>query len=113
MGRRGLRSQRWLRMGHVTGRRKTDARLWAEYEHLELPCFLCDAPAQKNPLFAQILPDPKHDDKLLGAPLCSVHAALPPMLRLHRCLKLLKRIMSQPGKPLTIQFGPQRQPHPR
>jgi hypothetical protein len=86
---------------------------WRQFDDMELVCFLCDREVKGSPLTAQVLPDLDRADRLLGAPLCEKCWQLPPMLRLNRCLRLLKRIKSRPGRHIAFQFGPQRQPHPR
>jgi hypothetical protein len=72
-------------------------KLWADYNDRELACFLCDAPVER-PVATQVLPENHDDAKLLAAPLCERCRDLPPMLRLSRCLKVLKRMYSARNK---------------
>lgn len=64
--------------------------IWAGYESTPLACFLCDNQVQEFPPNTQFLPEPLDQTKAIGAPICQTCWGLPPMLRQHRCLKLLK-----------------------
>ena len=64
--------------------------LWDDYADQEIACFICNGICAKRP-FAQILPD-REKGKLLAAPLCDQCMALPSMVRLNRCFKLLKKM---------------------
>jgi hypothetical protein len=74
--------------------------LWADHADYDLACFLCDAATAKPP-FAMVLPD-RNREKLIAAPLCPVCTALPQMVRLSRCLRLLRRMTSNKGGRIAI-----------
>jgi len=72
------------------------ATLWAEHLGDVMNCFLCDAAIPTPPApFTQLLPD-KVPDQVVAAPLCPKCAALPPMLRSHRCMLLWRKMMAAP-----------------
>ncbi len=70
------------------------AELWAGHAGEPAECFLCAEPITL-PAFTQLLPD-KAPDQVLAAPLCAACAALPPMLRSHRCLRLWRKMFARP-----------------
>jgi hypothetical protein len=68
------------------------AELWADYLGQEMECFACGTAVATPPApFTMVLPD-KLPSRMLAAPLCPACAALPYMQRLHRCLRLLRRM---------------------
>jgi hypothetical protein len=68
--------------------------LWDEYAERDLSCFLCDGICAKPRPFAMMLPD-RDATKMIAAPLCPGCQGLPQMVRLGRCLKLLRRMNSK------------------
>jgi hypothetical protein len=74
------------------------AELWAGHLGGDAECFLCAAAIATPPApFTQLMPD-KVPDQVIGAPLCPACAALPPMLRSHRCLRLWRKMIARRGK---------------
>jgi hypothetical protein len=63
--------------------------IWAPYEGQETCCFLCDAPVV---LPACIMCVPDRRNMMLATPLCGACAALPPMVQLHRGLRLMRKM---------------------
>ena len=56
-----------------------------------VPCPLCDSQCADPPFLCVV--DPHHDpDFILGAPLCPSCAALPPLVRVARCLRMLRKM---------------------
>jgi hypothetical protein len=68
------------------------ADLWRDYENREVACFLCDGVCDMPP-FSMVLPDMDRIN-CLALPLCPNCKALPQLLRLHRCTKLLRTMWS-------------------
>jgi hypothetical protein len=64
------------------------AALWADYAGQAAECFLCAEPIML-PAFTQLYPD-KAPATMVAAPLCGECAALPPMVRGHRGLRLMR-----------------------
>jgi hypothetical protein len=94
------------------------ASIWAPYRETELACFLCDRAAPNDPVTglprALMLPENQVYEKLIAAPLCQDCFDLPLMLRLSRCLKVLKKMYSKKtGKNITFSINHHRSPHPR
>ena len=87
---------RWARAIATKQARGEDlaAELWKDHAGAETDCFLCGAPVIL-PCFSQLLPD-KSPDQMIAAPLCAACAALPPMLRSHRCERLWRKMMGAP-----------------
>jgi hypothetical protein len=80
---------------------ETFAPLWAEYADQDIECFTCAAaiPAGTRP-FSQFVPDkPRGPNWLVVLPLCQRCTDLRPLVRLNRCLKLLRKMWSRPGGP--------------
>jgi hypothetical protein len=68
------------------------AELWIEYLGQEMECFACGAAVATPPApFTMVLPD-KLPAPMLAAPLCATCAALAPMVRVARCLKMLRKM---------------------
>jgi hypothetical protein len=65
--------------------------LWADYADATIAHFLCDTECASPP-FMIVLPERNDPDRCLAAPLCPACAALPPMVRLTRVVKVLKRM---------------------
>ena len=78
-----------LRSGRAKGE-ELAAELWADYAGQETACFLCDATVVL-PCFTQIIPDKKPGTSM-AVPLCPACAALPYMVRSHRCLRLTRKM---------------------
>jgi hypothetical protein len=75
------------------GRAKAEdlaAELWADYAGRQTACFLCDAPVVL-PAYTQVIPD-KKPGTMMAVPLCGGCAALPFMVRAHRCLRLTRKM---------------------
>jgi hypothetical protein len=72
--------------------------LWADYASVDLECFLCAAIVEK-PVATLMLPELKDASKQLAAPLCAACRTLPEMVKLHRALKLLKKMWTKRGGP--------------
>jgi hypothetical protein len=86
---------------------------WKEYEDKELACFICDGPVTQRPIPSQVLPENGDSSKLIAAPLCKICFELPPMLRLSRALKVLKRMYSaKNGKNVTFGINHHNKHHP-
>jgi hypothetical protein len=74
------------------------AELWADHLGDDVECFLCGAAIPTPPApFTLLMPD-KAPDQVIGAPLCAQCAALPPMLRSHRCIRLWRNMCARPGR---------------
>jgi hypothetical protein len=56
-------------------------------------CLLCDLPSADPPFLEVVDPasDP-HNQFILGCPLCPSCAALPPLVRASRCLRMLRKM---------------------
>jgi hypothetical protein len=67
--------------------------LWTDHD--DLACLICDAPAG-DPPFTMISPS-RHPTVMIAAPLCPKCADLPPMLRMHRGERMLRKMWSKPG----------------
>jgi hypothetical protein len=67
---------------------EASADLWRDYQGREVECFLCGGVCNTPP-FSMVLPD-KDRINCLALPLCEACKALPQLLRLHRCTKLLR-----------------------
>ena len=81
--------------------------LWADYQHLEIECFLCAELVQQRPPFMLTLPDYGSTTRLLGLPLCSRCQSRPSQERFARALRLLKKMWSKRyGKNVTFQYNP-------
>jgi hypothetical protein len=65
-------------------------QLWTDYAGQTAECFLCGEPITL-PCFTQLFPD-KRRDQMLAAPLCGECAGLPPMVRGHRGLRLMRKM---------------------
>lgn len=66
--------------------------LWNGYENVPLTCFLCDTELQSFPPFTVFLPEPLSRLKAIAAPLCQPCWSLPQMVRLNRCMNLLRQM---------------------
>jgi hypothetical protein len=66
------------------------AELWAPYAGQTTCCFLCDA-SLVLPACVQCVPD-KRPGLMMAVPLCGSCAALPFMVRAHRCLRLTRKM---------------------
>jgi hypothetical protein len=78
------------------------AEIWADYADGPLVCFLCDGETATPP-FTMVLPERHGQSDALAAPLCPTCAALPPMQRLGRAVKVLKKMW--PGWHLRARPG--------
>jgi hypothetical protein len=88
--------------------------LWQEHEDKELACFICDNVIEERPVKSQVLPENNEYDKLIVTALCDHCFDLPPMLRLGRRLKILKRMYAQrTGKCITFSINNGPRSHPR
>jgi hypothetical protein len=61
-------------------------------------CFLCDTalPASANRPHTSFFNDARNPGQLVALPLCPACAALPLMVRTHRCLRVLRKMWSRP-----------------
>jgi hypothetical protein len=79
--------------------------LWDDYKDRELECFLCGNEVER-PVFTLALPERSDPTKEMAVPLCLAYRALPPMQRLGRALKLLKKMWK--GTHFTFKPGQHR-----
>jgi hypothetical protein len=80
------------------GRAKAEdlaTELWLPYAGQETCCFLCNAPVVL-PAPVQCVAD-KKPGLMMAVPLCGSCAALPFMVRAHRCLRLTRKMWSRAG----------------
>jgi hypothetical protein len=75
---------------------EASADLWRDYQGREVECFLCGGVCNTPP-FSTVLPD-KDRINCLALPLCEACKALPQLLRLHRCTKLLRAMWAADRK---------------
>jgi len=80
-----------------------NAELWADDMGKEIACFLCDSQTETPP-FTMILPDVKSYHSMMAVPLCRDCGELPRMVRLNRCIKLLRKMWSKNGKQVHFVF---------
>jgi hypothetical protein len=66
--------------------------VWAGYETTPLACFLCDGEINQFPPYTHFLPEPLSQLQAIAAPICETCWSLPQMVRLNRCLKLLREM---------------------
>jgi hypothetical protein len=86
--------------------------IWDAHRDKEIACFLCNA-VVAWPVFSLILPELSDNTKVIAVPLCGLCRELRPGQRLHRSLKMLKRMHSaRTGKNVTLTWAPMRR-HPR
>ncbi len=72
------------------------AVLWDGHLGDDVECFLCGADIPTPPApFTLLMPD-RVPDQVIGAPLCPACAALPPMVRSHRCMQMWRKMFARP-----------------
>src|SRR4051794_26497993 len=83
--------------------------IWQAYNDSELECFLCGNVVLQRPIFTQVLPEHNDHSKLIAAPLCAGCRDLPSLVRLNRCILLLKKMYgARSGKQVHFTFAPRR-----
>jgi hypothetical protein len=83
------------------------ASVWDDYADRDLECFICGGIVER-PVFTMALPERKDHTKAIAVALCLRCRALPPMQRLGRALRLLKKMWSRNGKQMHFTFKPRR-----